>query len=225
MEGVLEEYAHVRADSWLRIDNPVPREFFAVAGRAEAGRILYAGSITEIKDLLTLLRAVERLVPLYPGVRLRLAGRATSDAYERQVRQAAQDLPVRFVGATPRAQMPLLYRAADIFVCPSTYQEPLGMVNVEAQACGTPVIASAVGGISDVVEHEVNGLLVPPGDVQALAGALLRLIHDRSLRTRLGSAARESSARLDWRLLAARLDEIYDRALHGASQVQLQAVR
>ena len=200
--------------------------------------LLFSGRLIPDKGLMVLLSALERLVqdassqPLLVvtgSAKMGLEGNPDAwkqaDAYERQIRQAAQDLPVRFVGATPRAQMPLLYGAADIFVCPSTYQEPLGMVNVEAQACGTPVIASAVGGISDVVEHEVNGLLVPPGDAQALAGALLRLIHDRSLRSRLGSAARATSERLDWRLLAARLDEIYDRALHGASQVQLQAVR
>lgn len=216
-------------------DRACAREVLGVAGDQVV--LLFSGRIIPDKGLMVLLSALQMIVhdastqPLLVvtgSAKMGLEGNPDAweqaDAYEQQVRQAARNLPVRFVGATPRAQMPLLYRAADIFVCPSTYQEPLGMVNVEAQACGTPVIASAVGGIPDVVEHEVNGLLVPPGDAQALARALLRLIHDRSLRARLGTAARESSSQLDWRLLAARLDEIYDRALHGTSQVQLPGV-
>lgn len=195
--------------------------------------LLFSGRIIPDKGLMVLLSALERLLshvdpsPLLVvsgSGRMGLEGHPAAweqaDAYEQQVRQAAGRLSVWLIGATPRAQMPSLYRAADIFVCPSIYQEPLGMVNVEAQACGTPVVASAVGGIPDVVQHEVNGLLVPPGDAQALADALLRLILDLPLRARLGRTARETSAELDWRLLAARLDAIYDRALHSVPQMR-----
>lgn len=139
------------------------------------------------------------------------------EAYAQEVRTLAEGLPVRFVGNLPRRELPRLYSAGDIFVTPSLWQEPFGMVSLESQACGVPVVAFAVGGIPDLVQHEVNGLLVPPGDADALAAALYRLMTDHALRARLGATARETSAHLDWELLARRLDVIYSQVLQSPS--------
>ncbi|MGA2409559.1 MAG: glycosyltransferase family 4 protein [Candidatus Binataceae bacterium] len=79
--------------------------------------------------------------------------------------------------------------ALDIFVMPSL-AEGLGVAALEAMACGLPVIASAAGGLRDLVEHQVNGLLVPPGDTPALAQSIVELAADRELRTLMGSAGR-----------------------------------
>lgn len=82
-------------------------------------------------------------------------------------------------------------QAADCFVCPSLWGEAAGLVNLEAQACGTPLIGSRIGGIPEYVADERTGLLFTPGDSQALARCVRRLMGDPALRERLGHAARE----------------------------------
>jgi spore coat protein SA len=193
--------------------------------------LLYVGRIRPEKGLLDLIEAVEKIVQR--GEReplLLVAGSGTLgyeaqrtahpelQAYEQQVRHRAASLPVRFLGEVPRPDLPRLYRAADIFVCPSVYEEPFGMVNVEAAAAGLPVIATSVGGIPEAVLHEHNGLLVSAGDAQALADALLRLMSDSSLRYRLGRVAQDLASQHDWRVLTGKVAEIYDRALRQRSE-------
>jgi glycosyltransferase involved in cell wall biosynthesis len=78
----------------------------------------------------------------------------------------------------------------DIIVVPSIFEEPFGRVNIEAMAAGKPVIASRVGGIPEVIEDNVSGILVPNGDGDALAKAMIKLIDDAELRRRLGENGR-----------------------------------
>lgn len=100
---------------------------------------------------------------------------------------------VRFLGVVPPARMPGLCRRADVVVVPSVphkgIEEATSISVLEAQACGRPVVASAIGGLREVVDDGANGLLVPPGDAVALADALERLIRDRSLGAKLGAVA------------------------------------
>ncbi len=110
-------------------------------------------------------------------------------------------------GAVSPADVPAWLQAADVVVVPSR-REGLGLAAVEALACGTPVIASNVGGLPEVVRDGVNGLLIPPGDPRALAAALHRLL-DPELRARLGSAGPASVAGHDIRTAAAGMAEIW----------------
>ncbi|NLG49422.1 MAG: glycosyltransferase family 4 protein [Chloroflexi bacterium] len=220
---VLDEYAHVRADAWLRIDNPVPREFFAVEDRAEAGRILYAGSITEIKDLLTLLRAVERLTPLYPGVRLRLAGRATSAAYERQVRAYVETHGlterVEFLGLLSREELLEEYSRCALLAL-SSVQENAPMAVIEAMAAGKPVVATRVGGVPDLVSEGETGYLVPAGDDRTMAERLAELLGNDALRIRLGQQARVvAQGRFGAERVAGAYYALYQRVLAGDDAV------
>ena len=186
-------YAHVRGARWERIDNPAPQAFFDVTRRPEAGRLLYAGSITEIKDLLTLLRAVERMRSAYPAVRLRIAGRSTSAAYERSVHAfvEAHDLQqnVAFLGLLDREQLLDEYARCAALALPSV-QENAPMVVIEAMAAGAPVVATRVGGVPDLVVEGETGYIVPAGDDAALAERLLALLGDAALGARLGARAR-----------------------------------
>lgn len=97
---------------------------------------------------------------------------------------------IRLVGHVPDGELIERYRTADIVMVPTITGEGFGLVAAEALACGTPVIASAQGGLSEVVRHGIDGLLVPPGDAQALAAAMGDVIDDTSLRTRLAKGAR-----------------------------------
>ena len=95
----------------------------------------------------------------------------------------------------PRDELSRLYASAAVVACPSR-REGFGLACAEAMAHGRPVVASAVGGLLDLVVDEETGLLVPPGDVPALRAALERLLDDRTLRARLGARGREHVAAL-----------------------------
>jgi glycosyltransferase involved in cell wall biosynthesis len=192
-------YAHVRGVPWERINNPVPEAFFGVPEGGDPGALLYAGSITEIKDLLTLLRAVERLRVSHPHVHLRLAGRATSESYDRAVRafvaEHGLETNVTFLGLLDREQLLYEYARCSVVVL-SSLQENAPMALIEGMAAGNPVVATRVGGVPDLVTAGETGLLASAGDDGALAACLARLLDDSALRQRLGhQARREARAR------------------------------
>jgi glycosyltransferase involved in cell wall biosynthesis len=127
----------------------------------------------------------------------------------------------------PRDRVIALYTHAAVFVCPSVY-EPFGIINLEAMACGTPVVASAVGGIPEVVVHGETGLLVPvdaagSGDVEPrdphrfavdLAAAINAILSDPDRRARMGAASRARvEAEFSWSAIAARTVTFYHRVI------------
>ena len=116
---------------------------------------------------------------------------------------------VRFVGRVDRTRAAQLFSACQFFVLPSRH-EPMGIVNLEAMASGKAVIASKVGGVPELVEDGITGLLVPGGDAQALTCALGRLVGDRALRDRLGEEGRVRSAAFDWAHIAKQYVAIYE---------------
>ena len=112
---------------------------------------------------------------------------------------------VRFLPAMPRAELAMVYRAADVLAVPS-YNESFGLVAVEAQACGTPVVATDVGGLRTAVRDGVGGLLVEGHDPQAWAAALRRALQDRA---RLSIGARAHAAQFGWERTAAGVLDVY----------------
>ncbi|TVL89572.1 glycosyltransferase [Streptomyces sp. SAJ15] len=121
---------------------------------------------------------------------------------------------VRFTGGVPPTDVPALLRAADVVLCPADY-EPFGIVPLEAMACGTPVVASAVGGQLDTVWDPGTGRLVPPGDPRALARAAAGLLVDREARLACGAAGRRRVVtRYGWDRVAGATEEVYLDVLH-----------
>jgi glycosyltransferase involved in cell wall biosynthesis len=118
---------------------------------------------------------------------------------------------VRFVGRTDRAATVALFQRAAVFVLPSR-QEPFGIVNLEAMAAGTPVVATRVGGVVEFVEDGRCGLLVPPNDPRAMAGAIRNLWQQPELRERLAEAGRARAKLLDWTGIEAQYREVYSSA-------------
>ena len=143
-----------------------------------------------------------------------------------QVERARRRRPARSSGSTgmvPREDLVPLYTQAAVFVCPSVY-EPFGIINLEAMACGTPVVASAVGGIPEVVVHGETGLLVPlearggadfePRDpdrfARDLAAAVNELMADPPRRERMGRLSRRRvEERFGWASVARRTLDFY----------------
>jgi glycogen synthase len=119
---------------------------------------------------------------------------------------------ITLAGFVEHAAVPGVLAALDVLVLPSAYEE-MGSVLTEAMASGLPVVASAVGGIPEVVRDGVTGLLVPPGDADALAAALDRLATDDALRARLAAGARARAREYAWPQLAARVAGVYARVL------------
>ena len=117
---------------------------------------------------------------------------------------------VRFLGGQPAASVASWLRASDFSVQQSHF-EAMGLAAAEAMAVGLPVIASDTGGYRDFIVHEQNGLLVPPHDVHALAGAILRLAGDAALRARLGRQARLTAEQFDETVVLERFAELIDR--------------
>jgi D-inositol-3-phosphate glycosyltransferase len=115
---------------------------------------------------------------------------------------------VTFLGKRDQDTLPYYYSAAEAVVMPSHY-ESFGMVALEAMACGTPVVASQVGGLAFLVQDGVNGFTVPSGDPRALADRLAVLISDADLRHQIGEQAAAIAQGYGWDQIAARLLEVY----------------
>ena len=148
--------------------------------------IVYAGQLADYKGVEVLLAAAGRLLARQGGVVLALAGEGPLRA---RVEEAARRLPgLVYLGR--RDDLERVYRAAEVAVFPSLWQEAFGLTVAEAAASGLAVVASRVGGIPEVLAGGEAGLLVPPGRAEALAGALERLLEDGVLRRRLGRRAR-----------------------------------
>jgi glycosyltransferase involved in cell wall biosynthesis len=196
------------ADRVTVLPNPVVAASEARPARAEPPTVLYASRLVAEKGVDTLLDAAARLPA---GVRVRLAG---SGRLERAVRSriAAGELPVDVLGPLPPSEVEAELRAAAVAVLPALWWENCPMAVLEAAAQGVPVVASAVGGVPELVDDGRTGLLVPPGDADALAGALTRLLSDPAEADRMGRAgwARVRS-RHDPAAHVAALQEVYRR--------------
>ncbi len=147
------------------------------------------GTLVENKGHRVLIEAFRRAAEQRNDLRLWIVGDGPlRGTLERQARDLRLSDRIRFVGCLPDVH-PVLSRAA-MAIQPSLHREALGLALIEAAQHGVPAIASRLGGIPEVVADHRTGLLVPPGDPEALAGAILRLAANPSLRARLGKAAR-----------------------------------
>jgi alpha-maltose-1-phosphate synthase len=175
--------------------------------------VIFVGRVTRQKGLPVLLRAAAGLDPAAQLVLC--AGQADTPELAAEVTGLVADLTATRSGVIwipemlPKRAVIQLLSHATVFACPSLY-EPLGIVNLEAMACGTAVVGSAVGGIPEVVSDGETGLLVPPGDAGALAGALNALVRDPVRATLLGRAGRERAvAEFGWQAVAERTVALY----------------
>lgn len=159
-----------------------------------------------------LIRAMAMLDPQL-SVRLVLAGdgERRSELEALAITEGVADRVV-FVGRTDRPATARWFVGSRCFVLPSRH-EPFGIVNVEAMASGAPVVATRVGGVPEIVEHERTALLVAPEDPAALAAAIERVLRDPELAARLSAAGRAAAEGFDWTAIAGQYRDIYRRVL------------
>ena len=177
---------------------PVEVIYNGVSERPDRGERLsfptlaYAGSLIPRKGVATLLRALAELIPDFPEVLLLVAGGGSQEGRLRELsRELALEDRVRWLGHLSRERMEEALGPAWIQVVPSLWQEPFGNVAVEAAMRATPVVASRVGGLKEIVIEGETGLLVPPGEPGALAAGLRRLLSDPKRVNELGQNGRQ----------------------------------
>ncbi|MEM9656669.1 MAG: glycosyltransferase family 4 protein, partial [Actinomycetota bacterium] len=152
--------------------------------------LIFVGRVVELKGMAVLLDALAAVRADHPDTTLTVVGDGPDrDRFEKAAAAAGLAEAVDFVGAKSQAEVAELLGSADIFTLPS-FAEGVPVVLMEAMAAGLPVVTTMVGGIAELVDHEVNGFLLRPGDPVALTEALSTLAADPELRARFGTAGR-----------------------------------
>ena len=199
------------------VPNGVEVERFADPGTPARGlpdgrRLLWVSRLDPQKGFPILLRAFERLASELDDLCLVVAG----DGRDRIALELLSDRDrerVVMLGTVPHDDLPPLFAAANAFAAPATGHESFGVVLVEAMAAGVPVVATDIPGYREVVRDDVDGLLVPPGDAGALAGALARVLGDPQLAARLAAAGPERAAAYSWDRVVPQVEAIYERVV------------
>lgn len=177
---------------------------------ADAPVLVAVGRLVPDKGFDVLIAAAAELAPRFPGLRVLIAGTGEQrDALQAQIAAAGLDGTVTLLGV--RSDVPDLLDAADVAVSSSRVEgSPLAVI--EQMAAGRAIVAAAVGGVPDLIEDGVHGLLVPSDDAPALAGAIATLLDDPDRRAALGSAARERRrAEFDLATMVGRVEALYER--------------
>jgi D-inositol-3-phosphate glycosyltransferase len=216
----------------LGVDTKLFRPLRQTDARAALGRdacefmILFVGRIEQIKGIDVLLEAVGELLRGRTDLRRRtclvVVGGAIDPSADGSESEKITELRamveahgisenVDFVGSLDQQELALYYAAADVCAVPSL-TESFGLVALEAMACGTPVVATRVGGLQTVVTPE-SGILVPPGDAQALADGIAMTLDDIELRIQLSAGARARAQMFTWQRVADGIEDIYGELL------------
>lgn len=207
----------------------VDLDLFTSEGPADARsgphRILSVGRLVPRKGVDLVIRSLPYLKAAgFADVELLIVGGGErgQDPEAQRLLGLAHDLgvadQVELRGQVPREAMPAIFRSADAVACTPWY-EPFGIVPLEAMACGIPVVAAAVGGLTDSVVDHGTGLHVPPKDPAAIAEAVAMLLASPALRAKLGRAGeRRAKARFSWNRVAAETEKAYQLAVAGTAE-------
>ncbi|MEP6758111.1 MAG: glycosyltransferase family 4 protein [Actinomycetota bacterium] len=216
------EREHIGGDFRV-VANGVAVERFATATPADLGpgrKVLFVGRLDERKGFPVAVGAFAELAATRPDLHLVVVGdgpqRSALDALPTTLRAR-----VTMLGPVPNQELPPIHAACDLYLGPSTGGESFGIVLVEAMAAGLPVVASNTPGYDEVLTDGIDGLAVPPRDVEALAGAAGRVLDTPELAARLAAAGRLRADAFDWSVVIERIEDCYREALDiGASPLR-----
>ncbi len=178
--------------------------------------LLYVGRLTPVKGVHVLIEAFREIHRRMPDVRLIITGSsffggAAKTAYEQELVKLAEPISdaIVFTGYLPHEKLKYLYSMVDIIVLPSLWQDPCPLVVLEAMASGTCLVSSAVGGVPEVVQTGINGVLVAAENIDALVQAVCNTLSDKQAKAQIELAAREKIiAGYTWERLVSELGHI-----------------
>jgi glycosyltransferase involved in cell wall biosynthesis len=208
LQAVFEKYGVAAAI----VPNVVNLEAFHPADKPPAApHLLITRNLEPIYDIETGLRAFAEVAQWHPDVRITVAGSGPDrEKLERLAQELGIARSVRFTGALENSDLPALYREASVALNSSLVDNfPISLL--EAMASGVPIVTTRVGGIPYLVEEGSTALLVPPRAPSAMATAVLRLLEDRGLASRLRAAGLDAVQRYAWPRVRAELFEVYAR--------------
>jgi phosphatidyl-myo-inositol alpha-mannosyltransferase len=197
---VVEAHERYFEASWTHIPNGVDTSLFEpdapkpIDVRPDVPSILFLGRFDPRNGLASLIDAFRRVRGRRRPVQLVVVGDGPLRAHYRRL--ANGDPDITFVGAVLGAR-PSYYANCSVYACPTT-KASFGITLLESMACGTPIVCSDINGFRNVVAHEREALLVPRGDSPALAEALVRILDDDALRSRLGATGRQRALGFSW---------------------------
>ena len=186
----------------------------------DAKIVLSVGALKARKGMDTLLQAFARVVEEEPSAYLIIVGSGDKSHYEEMAKWLGIKDRVRFARGLSDEQLSACYKSCEVFVLlsredPPGHFEGFGLVYLEANAFGKPVVGTTSGGIPDAIKDGETGLLVPPKDAEAAARAILSLLRDKDLARRLGEQGRCWAKQHDWPYIVERYLQIYKAVLKG----------
>ena len=172
------------------------------------------GSLDLLNAIPSTLRAVENARFIFIGKdRAHCPGGRTHEQYVMEEFPSSIRDRIEFAGSLPNDQVDLALQKADLFVAPSLY-ESFGYIFVEAMRWGTPSIGTKAGGIPEIIQDDVTGVLVDPGQPEQIAQAMIQLLQNDERRLRIGEAGRRHvEGKFDWSQMAKRAEDLYTRTM------------
>ena len=180
------------------IYNGINKKVYLPGEKSPIPTILYVGRLTALKSIHVLIKASKNIIQAVPDVRIIIAGEgADRRNLERLVSKYNLQAYFQFTGRVTEPEKILLYQRAWVFVNPSLI-EGWGITTIEANACGTPVVASNVPGLRDAVNNPHSGILIPYGNSKEFASAISELLTNATLRKRMSRESVMWASRFDW---------------------------
>ena len=208
--------------NWTIIPNGIDTDIFhprarrPTALRTDVPVVLFLGRFDPRNGLTTLIESFRKVRGRGREAQLVVVG--DGPLRKHYYRIAGGDSDITFVGPV-LADRPGYYAHSAVYACPTT-KASFGITLLESMACETPVVCSDILGFRDVVKHEREALMVPCGDRNALADALVRLLDDETLRARLGKHGRQEAARYSWPRVTSAVLDVYTAVLSGGGSAR-----
>ncbi|MCD6171969.1 MAG: glycosyltransferase family 4 protein [Thermoplasmata archaeon] len=177
--------------------------------------ILYIGRLVPRKGIDVLIFSMKKVVKKYPNAILFIAGKGKIlPILKAMANLAGVEKNIKFLGYVDDKILPYLYSAADVFVLPSITGESFGIVLLEAMASGTPIVATKVGGIVEIIENEKNGIIVESGNTKETAKAILKILEDDRIRKNFSKKGRKMAEdRYSWDKIVKKTINVYEKLM------------
>jgi len=181
--------------------------------RDQRPKILFVGRLVYRKGVHILVEAMQHVIKRIPDAHLLVVGEGYMEKFLRvMIKSLGLERNIKLLGYVPEDILPYLYSVSDVFVFPSLLCESFGITLLEAMASGTPIVASNVGGVPEIIEDEVTGLLVKRGDDKELAEHIIKLLVDRRLANEIArNSLQVVKERYSWPVIVDRIEELYEK--------------